>query len=200
MRGSNSVSIQVKDSDLDALLAEMGEAAQNAVRPASQAGAQVLYEAVLRNVQAMPTSKTGNLRRAIYQAYSKDNSSEHSATYHVSWRTGRERDENGKALPAGGPKNVAPHGHLVEYGYMQRYATYMTKDGQFRPQIRPEKQGTPKPKKGKKGQAARDAYYVLAENPKQIPAHPFVRPAQARFGEALDAAEALVRDRMAGVK
>lgn len=65
-------------------------------RPVAQAGAQVFYDAYRAKV---PTN-TGNLRRAIYQAFSKDKSSGPTAEYHVSWN-----------------HKKAPHGWNVEYGH-----------------------------------------------------------------------------------
>lgn len=86
---------------------QLGAAAVECVRPAAQAGAQVLYLEVLARV---PVAKAphrlkgrevppGALKRSIYQAYSADNSNATHATYHVSWNARK-----------------APHGHLVEYG------------------------------------------------------------------------------------
>ena len=142
--------------------AEQVEAAHDrvaqAIRPAAQAGSEVLYRAVLRNVQAIGTV-TGNLQSSIYQKFSADNSVSvdiggnkslsTNAVYHISWNTRK-----------------APHGHLVEYGYIQKYVVYRNKDGAFRTSKR------------------------LLKTPKQIPATPFVRPAQALMPEALAAAEA----------
>jgi hypothetical protein len=88
-------------------------------RPAAQAGAEVLYQAVERNVAALGR-KTGNLAASIYQAFSKDNSRPvagggyQSATYHVSWNARK-----------------APHGHLVEFGHFQRFKVYVGKDGRW---------------------------------------------------------------------
>lgn len=89
---------------LDAIVA----ASNKAVRPAAQAGAQVLYDEVLLRVPVAKRVKVtkggreilpGALKAAIYQAYSKDNSGTDHATYHVSWNAKK-----------------APHGHLVENG------------------------------------------------------------------------------------
>lgn len=127
-------------AQLDADMHTMGEAA----RPAAQAGAQVLYDEVKRNV-ARIKRKTGNLAASIYQAYSKDNSTPGGrATYHVSWNAKR-----------------APHGHLVEFGHLQRYeVTNDPKTGRFiTHKDRP-----------------------LA-TPKHIPGRPFIRPAIAAKGE-----------------
>lgn len=172
--------------DLD----KKADATEAAVRPAAQVGADVLYKAVQANV-AKIRKVTGNLSRSIYQAYSEDNSTTGRAAYHVSWRTGRQQSELGQALRAAGVSlAIAPHGHLVEYGYLQRYATYMDKQGRFRPVVRPEMRDKPPPKGGARSQAARDAYYVLLPTPKQVPAQPFIRPAVAQFAKAMEAAKA----------
>lgn len=92
--------------DVDGLIAALGRdiaVNQEAARPAAQAGAQVLYDAVRVNVASLKRW-TGNLQRSIYQAYSQDNSRPGYATYHVSWN-----------------HKKAPHGHLVEWGFLQRY-------------------------------------------------------------------------------
>lgn len=83
-----------------------------AARPAAQAGAQVIYEAARINA---PTSQDshffyirgkkygpfapGTLRDSIYQVYSKSESSDTKAAYHVSWNFTK-----------------APYGHMVELG------------------------------------------------------------------------------------
>ena len=83
-----------------------------ATRPAAQAGAQVIYD---RARQLVPVSDAthmfhgtnavygpyspGNLRAAIYQVFSKDNSYRDSSTYHVSWNADK-----------------APYGAMVEFG------------------------------------------------------------------------------------
>lgn len=151
--------------DLDAMVKQIDRAhdtVQEAIRPAAQAGAEVLYQAVLRNVQAIG-SKTGNLQSSIYQAFSQDNSVSAitsdgksvstSATYHISWNARK-----------------APHGHLVEYGYVRTRVVYLTKDGQWRTTNR------------------------RLKAPKQVPAKPFVRPAQALMPQALDAIEKKMKE------
>lgn len=77
---------------------KIAEGIKDQVRPSAQAGAQVLYDEVIRQVDRLGR-KTGNLRRSIYQVYSKDNSNEKKTTYHVSWNA-----------------RIAPHGHLLENG------------------------------------------------------------------------------------
>ena len=79
-------------------------------------GSDVLYKQVLQNVpvgtkghwfHGTSFRKTGqkywfdagSLRKSIYQVYSKDNSGEGKATYHISWN-----------------KKAAPYGFMVENG------------------------------------------------------------------------------------
>jgi hypothetical protein len=151
----------------------------------AQAGAQFLYEEVLRNVAR--NTKSGNLAHAIYQAYSADNSGPGKATYHVSWRTGRGTfgDESGKTtLP------TAPHGHLLEFGFIQRYAVHIGDDGNWYTVVKPSMRDKPKPKR-RASQAEKDAYYVMrAGGPKQIAAQPFIRPVKYKAGLAIIAAKA----------
>lgn len=106
------LNISVDTRGVDDLLDELGDAADEAVRPAAQKGAQVLYDFVKRNV---PVSKKahmfhgthavygpyspGTLRDSIYQVYSKDNSTDSRATYDVSFNFKK-----------------APYGFMVEYG------------------------------------------------------------------------------------
>lgn len=143
---SKGFSIKFKGPDFDALAAEL----EAPVRPAAQAMAQVLYDHVQTNVGRI-RKRTGNLASSIYQAYSKDNSTPSRAVYHVSWNATK-----------------APHGHLVEFGHLQRYeVTYDPATKRFTThKDRP-----------------------LAA-PKQVAARPFVRPAFAKAQEALDAAVA----------
>jgi len=87
-----------------------------AARPAAQAGAQVIYDLARLKVPVSSKShwfhgssfkKTGqkyfftpgSLRDSIYQVYSKDNSNESKATYHVSWN-----------------RTEAPYAWMVEFG------------------------------------------------------------------------------------
>jgi len=116
-----------------------------AARPAAQAGAQVIYDEVRRNV-ARIKRKTGNLASSIYQAYSADNSQPGGAqTYHVSWNAKK-----------------APHGHLVEFGHLQRYAVI------YDPETRRLFTDKSKP----------------LPVPQQVAAKPFLRPAVAAKGAA----------------
>jgi HK97 gp10 family phage protein len=92
---ANSFSIKFDASGLSAELDKLGQDAAEAVRPAAQAGAQVLYDEVKVRVPV----RTGTLSQSIYQVFSKDNSASKNAVYHISWNAKK-----------------APHGHLVEFG------------------------------------------------------------------------------------
>ena len=120
----NAFSIKFDSGGLDAALDGITAQAQANARPAAQAGAQVLYDEVKTNVAAIG-KKTGNLDASIYQAYSKDNSTETRATYHVSWNA-----------------KEAPHGHLVEFGHIQTRKVYIGSDGKW--YTSPEKLPEPK--------------------------------------------------------
>lgn len=167
-----SMTISVDTASLNSLLDGLVGDVEEAVRPAAQAAAEVLYQEVKRNVATLG-KVTGNLDRSIYQVYSQDNSGPARATYQVSWN-----------------QNKAPHGGLVEFGYIQRYATYLGKNGNFYTAVRPEARGKPKPRR-RASQAEKDAYYVpRAGGPVQIAARSFVRKAADKFPQALNAAEA----------
>lgn len=154
--GRNSFKIRADTSGFKSLLHDIKEAAAGAVRPAAQAGAQTLYDEVHRNVDRIGRV-TGNLKSAIYQVYSKANSVDgERATYHVSWNASK-----------------APHGHLVEYGHMQKYRTVQTKDGNW--------------------VTLKDQ---PLQTPRQVGARPFVRPAQAKFSEATEAAKDVLLKRI----
>jgi hypothetical protein len=161
--------LSVDMASLGSMLDAMGDRAEAAARPAAQAASQVLYEEVKRNVSVIP-EKTGRLAQAIYQVYSQSNSGEGRATYHISWNTRK-----------------APHGHLVEFGHIARYVTYIGKDGNFYTAKRPESRGKQKPRRGA-SQAEKDAYYVPLPAAKQTQAVAFVRRAQVKFPQALAAA------------
>lgn len=73
------------------------KAAKEAVRPAAQAGAQVLYEKTLQEVPMSTKGHwfhgshkkywfdAGSLKKSIYQVYSKSNSADGKAVYHISF-------------------------------------------------------------------------------------------------------------------
>ncbi|WP_225783334.1 HK97-gp10 family putative phage morphogenesis protein [Xenophilus sp. Marseille-Q4582] len=103
------------EDDTARLIAEvnkLAKAAENAARPAAQEAAQIYYDLMRRYV---PVSKAphmfhgenavygpyapGSLRDAIYQAFSKDNSRDGVAEYHIAWN-----------------HQKVPYGFMVEYG------------------------------------------------------------------------------------
>lgn len=157
-KGANSLTMKIDSQALDELLDSIEGLADEAVRPAAQAMAQVFYDEVKRNVAKIGRF-TGNLDKGVYQAYSDSNSNQTKATYHVSWNAKK-----------------APHGHLVEWGHIQRYAVYIDRNGDYKTAIRPEARGKPKPKRNA-SQAEKDAYYVPLKAPRQVAAQPFIRPA-----------------------
>jgi hypothetical protein len=158
---------------VEAMLQHLGNDIESAARPAAQAASQVLYDEMMRNIRGLGHA-TGNLESAGYQAYSKDNSGPGRATYHIAWN-----------------HRKAPHGQLVEFGYIQRYAVYVGKNGHWYTAVRPEARNRPKPKR-RASQAVKDAYYVPLASPKQIPARSFVRRAAGKFNQAAEAGEATV--------
>lgn len=156
---------------LNDFLDALGKKAAAAIRPAAQAATQVIYERVQLNVQTLGR-ETGNLERSIYQHYSREKSRRgQRAEYHVSWNHYK-----------------APHGHLVEYGYLQRYRYYQSNDGQVRPMVRPGMEGRPRPGP-KASREAKEAYYVMLPVPKQVPGKAFVRSAASVIAQAYVAAE-----------
>lgn len=171
------VRLEFDAAGLEAELDALAGAIKSGVRVAAQAGAQVFYDEVKLNVGKLG-HVTGNLNSAIYQKYSPEASREGEfAQYHISWNYRK-----------------APHGHLIEFGHIQRYVAYLGKDGKFHTAIRPSMRGKKKPPR-KASQAVKDAYYVPLPAPVQVPAKPFIRPAfEARKSDALDAAwEAMKR-------
>ena len=171
LKGQGTFGIDADLSGLDAMLGQLEEDAADAIRPMAQAAAQVYYDRVKQNVRALGR-ETGNLDRSIYQAFSPENSQNGKrAEYHVSWN-----------------HKTAPHGHLVEYGYLQRYR--YRPDG-MGPMVRPGMDGTKKPGR-RASQAEKDAYYVTLDTPKQVPGRAFVRSASGSTAEAVKAAETVL--------
>lgn len=169
-----SISLTNADLGLDDLLQE----AQAAARPAAQAGAQVLYDQVKANVARL-RRKTGKLARSIYQKHIDEEAAQGRAAYRISWR--KEGSESGVEL---GSSSTAPHGYLVEFGYLQRYELARDARGRFFPVVRPEMQGQPKPKRSAP-QSVKDAYYVPRKGgPLQIPGKAFLRSAWSKAPQA----------------
>jgi hypothetical protein len=182
---AKAFTIRVDTSAVKSLFDAVETEMYAAARVAAQAGAQVLYDKVQQNVSSIGV-KTGNLKNSIYQVFDKEASVKvgtyqgkdaySQATYSVSWRTART-----------GTGTIAPHGALIEYGYLQRYASYINDKGQWKTAIRPEMQGKPKPRR-RASQAEKDAYYVLRKDgPVQHPARPFIRSAASSFDRAAQA-------------
>ena len=167
---SAAFTINVPLAQIHGQVDRMEAAFAQAARPAAQAGAQVLYDAVVANVRRI-RRVTGNLDRSIYQVFSRVRSTGGKAVYQISWN----------------PRK-APHGHLVEFGHIQRYKMVKYRDGSIRPMVRPEKRGK-RPPGRRASQAQKDAYYVLLPAMKQVAAQPFVRPAAGKIPQALAAAE-----------
>ena len=150
-----SLSLDLGDLGMD----KLAEGAEEAARPAAQAGAQVFYDRAKANVAKLG-KVTGSLDSSIYQVFSQDNSGKGRAQYHVSWN-----------------RKKAPHGHLVEYGHVQRYVVYIDKRGQWKTLVRPDMAGKPRPKRSAP-QAVKDAYYVpLKGGPRVVGAKSFIRAA-----------------------
>ena len=101
------LSIAFDFSKLAAKLDSITKAAEEAVRPAAQAGAQVFYDEVRQRVpvSAKPhksgkkTYDPGTLRRAVYQAFANKESGDGKAMYRISWN-----------------KTHAFYGRFVEFG------------------------------------------------------------------------------------
>lgn len=121
-----SINVEFDTRGLEDLLKELGDAADEALRPAAQAGAQILYDVARRNAPVSDAPhmfhgthgiygpyRPGNLRDAIYQVYSRDNSGPHRAQYQVSFNFDK-----------------VPYGFMVEYG---------TSKAAARPFMRPAK-------------------------------------------------------------
>jgi HK97 gp10 family phage protein len=114
---ASGLTIKFDPASLNAALDELGKGAAAQVRPAAQAGAQVLYEEARQRcpvsdhahffygTQSKKTGvryyfEPGSLRDSIYQVYSKSNSRENAyAEYHIAWN-----------------HQKVPYGFMVEYG------------------------------------------------------------------------------------
>lgn len=131
---------------------------ESSVIGATQAGANVFYEEVKGRAAGM--ADTGSLARSIYQYRNRDEQRPGHSQYKVSWRKGGKKKNASKeesAAMAGLP--IAAHGQLVEYGFVQRYASYVGSDGQWHTAVRPSMRGKKAPKRSA-SQAEKDAYYI----------------------------------------
>ena len=103
------ISIAFDFSKIAAKLDNITKAAEQGVRPAAQAGAQVFYEEVKQRVPVSAkahstkgkkqTFTPGTLRKAIYQAFADKESGDGKASYRISWN-----------------KSHAFYGRFVEFG------------------------------------------------------------------------------------
>ncbi|GGH62159.1 hypothetical protein GCM10010975_26570 [Comamonas phosphati] len=178
---ANSLIAPVDLSGLQSLFDDLGDAADENVRPAAQAAAQVFYDAAGANVAKIPRV-SGKLAQALYQAFSADNSGPGLAEYHISWNARK-----------------APHGGLVEYGHWQRYQVVMTSKG-WVTAVRPEMIGKPKPRR-RASQAEKDAYYMPRPGgPIYIPGRAFMRGAMRAAPAAVLASAAVLWDALEKVK
>jgi len=167
------------------------------VREATQAGAQVFYDEV--KSRASRLSDSGTLAASIYQFRNPDEQRPGHAQYKISWRKGtKDRKSLGSAnLNEGAGLSVAAHGQLIEYGWIQRYQSYVGKNGQWVTMVQPAMKGKPKPKRNA-SQAVKDAYYVLRKGgPIQHAPRSFLRAGyEAANGRALEAARKSMMDRI----
>lgn len=195
-----TISLDIK-FDLDGINKQLDgikDILENRMAEAVQAGAQVYYERMKVNATSVEgKSGKGLLARSIYQYRDIREQRPGHATYKISWRKGSgPKDENGKRVASGLP--VAFHGIFLEYGWTQRYNTYLGKDGVWHTAVRPEKYGTAPPKGKGVSQAARDAYYVLSKTPVHHAPKSFLRKTYFEVKDkALAAVETKLQDMMA---
>lgn len=191
-----SVGIEFDLSGITNHLNKIQEVLENNLDEAVQAGSQVFYDQMRLNARAADSKGTGSglLVKSIYQYRDKTDQRPGHSAYKISWRKGMgPKGQDGKRMLSGLP--VAYHGILIEYGYLQRYESYINKAGQWKTLVRPEKRGTPPPKGG---QAARDAYYVLRKTPIQHAPRSFLRKTYfEKKDEALKAVEMKLQDMIA---
>lgn len=146
------------DLDLDGLLSRVDslrEVVDRAIHPAAQKGAQVYYDEV--RARAISIGHSQQLQNSIYQKFVVRESNTGKVTFHVSWRKQRNAVNVKMRAPEQLPYTTI--GYWIEYGYIQRYASYVGKDGNWYTAVRSDKQGTPAPGR-KASQSTKDAYYV----------------------------------------
>lgn len=148
------------DFDASSLLAKFDgieEKLKAAIRPAAFAGSDVLYKEVRHRALAIGGSK--RLQDAIYQKFvidSKGGILGESATYHISWRKGREKSSDTAAKGASLPYTTI--GFWIEFGRWQRYMVRTDKNGEWYTVKRPGVTGKPPGRKA--SQAQKDAYWM----------------------------------------
>ena len=157
------------------------------IRSTARAGALEYYNILMKNV---PVGPTGNLKNSLYHAYADDASTSRYKEYQVGFRGnyGKVKKDK-KDVPLGS----SSHLHLVEFGYIQRYAWKIDKKTQeWVPLVRPDKIGTGKPNPKSASQAEMDAYYIPLKAPIQRQGSGFVRRS---FDEAKNRAPAAMAKR-----
>ena len=98
------------------------------------------------------------------------------AIYH--WHDDKQSGLNKQVYAVGVNKKKAPHWHLIEYGHWQIYSTYKGQDGKF---YTLKVNGNP----------------VMSQNPKRVPAYPYIRPTFDAMGKsALEAAKKRMSERL----
>lgn len=146
--GRQTVSMQLK-GDLKQALEDFGERVKaEAFRPAAYAAAKTLYDEMRRLAPVGDGEKTkARLQDAIYHYFVTDRSTDEKKIYAI-----------------GVNKSKAPHWHLVEYGYFQRYPVYFnSKTGEW--------------------VTVRSSPYA---SPRKVPARSYIRAAYAnKIDEAL---------------
>lgn len=117
LTGPAVASFYVDASGMDDIakhLAELDVEVREALRPMAYAGAKVIYDRAKMNVAGMGV-KTGNLLDSIYTAHMKESSTPgQRELYRVSWNLTK-----------------APHGRLLEWGWVQRYVSYINAQGKW---------------------------------------------------------------------
>jgi len=203
IKSTGGVTISMRGVDPTTFADNLLERIETSIRPAAQAGAEVLYQTAQRNLDTMLGQRRnvlirGVLKSAVYQAYSKKKSSPNrKAVYQVSWN-----------------QRKAPHAGLVEYGHIQRYVTYFGRDGKFHTAVKPHMRQLFMSYRGSKiPQALRDQiFYRIGEvgvtygkdgklnkvkqrsrmrqtSPTHVPPVPFMRSAISEFKHASDEAK-----------
>jgi hypothetical protein len=171
--GKNTVTITADTSGLNRLISGLESMLVEAAPEVAAVGAKVVYDEVKANV-AQLGRKSGNLDKSIYRVLSEKQSNRATGkiTYHISWNYKK-----------------APHGRLLEWGWIQRYKSYINRAGDWKTLVRPGAKG--KRPSRKASQAVKDAYYVPLEGgPIQRPGYAFIRRAKSAFPRAVTAMEA----------
>lgn len=140
--------------DLD----KLRDTVEQGIVPAVAAGAKVYYDEMKQRASAIGPV----LGESIYRRWNKDIQVPGRAQYRISWRKGSGKASIKTAGDGETGLPIAAHGQLIEYGYVQRYASYIGSDGNWYTAIRKDAKGKAPPKR-RASQAAKDAYYVLRQ-------------------------------------